>query len=79
MSGGNQKRFLLEMVLQSHVEIEGVASVREADSDEGAATCGPQGALTDRHRPRTYTGKLNTPFPHHFHPVSAEQNIGWSR
>lgn len=39
---------LLEMVLQSHVEIKGVPSVREADSYESAATCRPQKTLTDR-------------------------------
>lgn len=30
------------MVLQSHVEIKGVPSVPEANTDESAATCGQQ-------------------------------------
>lgn len=36
------RHLLLEMVLQSHVEIKGVTSVPEANSYESAAACRPE-------------------------------------
>lgn len=89
---------LLEMVLQSHVEIKSVPSVPEANSYESTATCGRQVVTLQWLTPTTAkikffvlrirfrgleTGKLwHSSFsyhPHRYHPVSAEQSIGWSR
>lgn len=70
---------LLEMVLESHIEIKRIPAVPESDTDESAATCEQTRMLrfltgqSDTNTTRTYS------HPHRCHPVSAGQSIGWNR
>lgn len=85
------RRCLLEMVLQSHIEVKGVPSVPEANSYESTATCRHEETSqwltwSTANRKFLKSTSLNGIFisfqhshPHRCHPVSVEQSIGWNR